>query len=172
MKPNKDQYFMDIATAVSKRADCAGFKVGAVIVLSERVISTGYNGTPQNVPNCSEGECYRCKNREAFGSGNGYDVCICVHAEQNAVLNAARFGIPLEGSSMYTTVQPCFGCTKELLQAGIQDVCYLSPWRAASPILQAELDRLQSKFPGGIRQLTNETISLRQGVGEKTLAES
>jgi len=159
MKPSKDQYFMDIARAVSARADCVGRKVGAVIIMADRIVSTGYNGTPENVANCSDGACYRCKNRDAFGSGNGYDVCICVHAEQNALLNAARFGISVEGGTIYSTVQPCFGCTKELLQAGIRDACYVDAWAAPNPTLQAELEKLQAKFPDGIRQLKMEASS-------------
>jgi dCMP deaminase len=157
--PSKDKYFIDIAIAVSKRANCVGRKVGAVIILNERIISTGYNGTPENVQNCLDGGCYRCKHRgEKFAPGKGYDVCICLHAEQNAILTAARFGIAIEGASLYTTDQPCFGCTKELLQAGIQDVCYLNPWDAPPEIPQAELDGLQERFLAGIRQFVYQDV--------------
>jgi len=115
-RPQTNDYFMGIALAVRRRADCTGNRVGAVIVKDRHIVSTGYNGTPAGMPNCSEGGCHRCAHREQFASGTGYDLCICVHAEQNALLAAARFGIAVEGSTMYTTMRPCFGCTKELLQ--------------------------------------------------------
>ena len=86
-----------------------------------RIIATGYNGTPRGFPRCNEEErgCMRCADRERYGSGSGYDVCICVHAEQNALLQAARLGYSADGAACYTTLQPCFGCLKELHQAGV-----------------------------------------------------
>ncbi|RME73790.1 MAG: CMP deaminase, partial [Planctomycetota bacterium] len=105
---------MGIALAVRRRANCLGSRVGAVLVLEDRVIATGYNGTAQGLPNCDEGGCERCANRTRYGRGQGYDVCVCVHAELNALLSAARFGIRCEGAAIYTTLQPCFGCAKAL----------------------------------------------------------
>lgn len=147
---------MGIALAVRERADCTGNRVGAVIVQDRRIVSTGYNGTPENMPNCSEGGCHRCANRDQYASGSGYDLCICVHAEQNALLAAARFGIAVQGSTMYTTMRPCFGCTKELLQAGVREVFYLHDWAHPDSTKQAEYERLQARFAGGIRQLEME----------------
>jgi dCMP deaminase len=152
-RPDRDEYFMGIAIAVRSRADCTGNRVGAVIVKDRRIVSTGYNGTPENMPNCSEGGCHRCAHREQYPSGTGYDLCICVHAEQNALLAAARFGIAVEGASLYTTMRPCFGCTKELLQAHVEAVYFLHDWIHPDPRYQAEYERLQSRFPGGIRHL-------------------
>src|SRR5580698_7264888 len=84
--PEPNEYFMGIAMAVRKRANCLGTSVGAVIVTKGRIISTGYNGTPENMPNCLDGGCHRCSNRDKkFQSGTAYDLCICVHAEQNAL---------------------------------------------------------------------------------------
>ena len=103
--------------AVRERANCLGNRIGAVIVRDGRIISTGYNGTPEDAKNCLEGGCHRCSNRDQYPSGTAYDLCICVHAEQNAILSAARFGIAIERSTLYTTMRPCFGCTKEMLQA-------------------------------------------------------
>ncbi len=81
---------MNIALAVRERADCLGQKVGAIIVLSHRIVATGYNGTPAGMRNCSDGGCIRCANRDKkYVSGSAYDLCICVHAEQNAILAAA-----------------------------------------------------------------------------------
>jgi dCMP deaminase len=153
VRPGMHDYFMGIALAVRRRADCVGNKVGAIIVKDRRIISTGYNGTPENMPNCSEGGCHRCANRDRYPSGTGYDLCICVHAEQNALLAAARFGIPVEGSIVYTTMRPCFGCTKEMLQTRIQAVYYLHDWIHPDPEHQAAYQNLQARFPGGIRKL-------------------
>ncbi len=127
--PNSDDYYLGIALAVRRKANCTGNRVGAVIVKNKRVISTGYNGVPEGMKNCLDGGCLRCSNPKGrFPSGTAYDLCICVHAEQNALLAAARFGIAVDGAHMYTTMQPCFGCAKELLQARISQVSYLHPW--------------------------------------------
>lgn len=153
VRPPLDEYFMGIALAVRRRADCLGNRVGAVIVKDGHIVSTGYNGTPANMPNCTEGGCHRCAHREQYPSGAGYDLCICVHAEQNALITAARFGIAIEGSQLYTTMRPCFGCTKEMLQARVEAVFYLHEWTHPDAARQAEYERLQSRFPEGIRQL-------------------
>jgi dCMP deaminase len=127
--PGADDYYLGIALAVRRKANCTGNKVAAVIVKNNRVISTGYNGVPEGMKNCLDGGCLRCKNPDGqFKSGTGYDLCICVHAEQNAIIAAARFGIAIEGAHMYTTMQPCFGCAKELVQAKIGKVSYIHPW--------------------------------------------
>lgn len=155
-RPDNDLYFMGIAMAVRRRADCMGNRVGAVIVKDRRIVSTGYNGTPENMPNCSEGGCHRCAHRSEYPSGSGYDLCICVHAEQNALLAAARFGIAVEGSTMYSTMRPCFGCTKEMLQARVDAVYFLHDWSHPDETKRAEYARLQARFPGGIRKLPVE----------------
>lgn len=155
-RPSPDEYFMGIALAVRRRANCLGNRVGAVLVRDRRIVSTGYNGTPVNMENCLDGGCHRCKNRDQYASGVGYDLCICVHAEQNALLAAARFGISVEGGILYSTMRPCFGCTKELLQAQIEAVFYLHDWAHPDETKQAEFARLQARFPGGIRQLPLE----------------
>ena len=132
-RENRHKYFMNIAIAVRLRANCKGNRVGALIVLDNRIISTGYNGTPENMVNCLDGGCYRCANRDkSYKSGEAYDLCICVHAEQNAILAAARFGIATAGSTMYTTMRPCFGCAKEMLQAQVRSVYYLHEWNPSA----------------------------------------
>jgi len=153
VRPDPHHYFMGIALAVRARANCRGNKVGAVLALEGRVISTGYNGTPDNMTNCEDGGCDRCGDREKYGSGKGYDLCICVHAEQNALLSAARFGIAVQGAVLYTTMRPCFGCTKELLQAKIDAVWYLHDWQHPDPEVWNEYKRIQAGFPHGIRRL-------------------
>ena len=129
-RPEPDAYFMGIALAVRARANCTGRRVGALIVRDRRILSTGYNGTPSRMLNCEEGGCQRCASPQSYPSGEGYDLCICVHAEQNALLASARFGVAIEGCTLYTTLQPCFGCLKEILQANVQEVCYLQPWES------------------------------------------
>ena len=121
-RPDWDEYFMLIAVATRQRAECLGRHVGAVLVREGRIVATGYNGTPRGFPRCNASEqgCHRCANREQYPSGSAYDVCICVHAEQNAILQAARLGYSLEGAHCYTTLRPCFGCLKELRQAGAE----------------------------------------------------
>jgi dCMP deaminase len=146
------EYYMNIAVTVSSRANCKGSRVGAVIVLENRIVSTGYNGTPEGMTNCLNGGCYRCEHRNEFGPGNGYDLCICVHAEQNALLSAARFGISVNGGALYTTTRPCFGCCKEMLQAKIYSVYYLNEW---IPTAQSrdQYEKLLRHFPGGVHRL-------------------
>lgn len=153
-RPGSEEYFMRIAMAVRARADCTGNRVGALIVKDRRIVATGYNGTPENFPNCTEGGCHRCAHRKDYPAGTGYDLCVCVHAEQNALLAAARFGIAVEGGSMYTTMRPCFGCTKEMLQARIAAVFYLHDWSHPELDRQAQYQQLQARFVGGIRQLS------------------
>lgn len=129
-RPEPDAYFMRIALAVRARANCTGRRVGAIIVRDRRILSTGYNGTPSKMVNCEDGGCHRCAHPDAYPPGEGYDLCICVHAEQNALLAAARFGVSVQDCTLYTTLQPCFGCLKELLQANVREVCYLRPWES------------------------------------------
>ena|SRR5579872_1325973 len=157
-RENRHKYFMNIAMAVRLRANCKGNRVGAIIVLDNRIISTGYNGTPENMPNCLDGGCYRCANRDkAYKSGEAYDLCICVHAEQNAILAAARFGISTAGSTMYTTMRPCFGCAKEMLQAQVRSVYYLHEWTPS-----AKEDVLKTAAQnGGIRE-AHDSLSRRR----------
>ncbi|MCC7145640.1 MAG: dCMP deaminase family protein [Phycisphaeraceae bacterium] len=152
-RPSREEYYMGIALAVRQRANCLGRRVGAIIVLNDRIISTGYNGTPAGMPNCLDGGCHRCAHREQYPSGSGYDLCICVHAEQNALLSAARFGIAVEGSTIYSTLRPCFGCTKELLQAKVREVVYLHEWLPGDAEVRQEYERLQANLTGGVRQL-------------------
>ena len=159
--PDWDSYYMGIAFAVREKANCTGNRVGAIIVKNNRVISTGYNGVPEGMPNCLEGGCLRCSNPNGqFATGTGYDLCICVHAEQNALLSAARFGISVEGATIYTTMQPCFGCAKELVQAHVEKVVYLHPWVPTD--VDPEMDQMKKAeykkitAQTGIRQLLIE----------------
>ena len=152
-RPDWHQYYMGIAIAVRERANCRGSRVGALLVRDNRILTTGYNGTPQNIANCDEGGCERCADRDRYRSGQAYDLCICVHAEQNALITAARFGISVEGSSMYTTLQPCFGCSKELLQARVAAVHYMHEWSPADDLSRPELRKIHGRFPKGMKRV-------------------
>lgn len=132
-RPTRDEYFMLIAVATRERANCLGRHVGAILVSDQRIIATGYNGTPMGFPNCDEGGCHRCAHPESYPLGQAYDVCICVHAEQNALLQAARLGYSVQGATCYSTLRPCFGCLKELYQAGVGAVRHLNDWTPADP---------------------------------------
>ena len=147
---------MNIALAVRAKANCLGRRVGAVLVKENRIISTGYNGTPEGMTNCLDGGCVRCKNREQYKASVGYDVCICVHAEQNALITAARFGIAVAGATAYSTMRPCFDCSKALLQAKVHEIHYLHDWRHSMDELQEQYLLIQSCFEGGVHQLQME----------------
>ena len=147
------EYYMNIALAVREKANCLGRKVGAVLVRENRIVSTGYNGTPEGMDNCLDGGCVRCKNRDEYKASAGYDVCICVHAEQNAMITAARFGISIAGGFAYSTMRPCFTCTKAMLQAKVHTIYYLHDWSHPIEDLQEQYELIQNQFEGAVRQL-------------------
>jgi len=150
----RDEYYMGIAIAVREKANCCGRKVGAVIVRENRIISTGYNGTPEGMTNCIDGGCVRCRDRDTYKASVGYDVCICVHAEQNALITAARFGNAIEEATVYSTLRPCFDCTKAMLQAKVKAIYYLHNWQHPIGELQAQYQLLQSRFEEGVHQVS------------------
>ena len=126
-RPDWDTYFMDIARVVATRANCSRRKVAAVIVKDLRIISTGYNGTPRGVRNCFEGGCARCAGDSPSGENLG--DCICSHAEENAITQAAYHGIALRGSVLYSTLSPCLTCAKMIINAGVIEVVYDSEYQ-------------------------------------------
>jgi dCMP deaminase len=113
---------MDIAHVVASRGNCLRRKVAAVIVKDRRVISTGYNGTPRGVKNCFEGGCPRCASNAPSGGQLG--ECVCCHAEENAITQAAYHGIALNGATLFSTMSPCLMCAKMIINAGIVEVVY------------------------------------------------
>jgi len=121
-RPDWDTYFMGIAKMAALRANCCRRQVAAVIVHDHRIISTGYNGTPRGVRNCFEGGCARCAGD--VKSGVALEECICVHAEQNAICQAAYHGIRTAGASIYVTLSPCLTCCKLIINSGIREVVY------------------------------------------------
>ena len=121
-RPDWDTYFMDIAHVVARRGNCRRRQVAAVIVKDRRLISTGYNGTPRGVKNCFEGGCKRCAGEAPSGADLG--DCVCSHAEENAITQAAYHGIAVRDSVLYSTLSPCLICAKMIINAGIREVVY------------------------------------------------
>jgi len=121
-----NQYFMEIASIVASRSDCVSRGVGAIIVKGNSIIATGYNGSPKGIRNCSKGGCARCKAKllGKIPSGEQLDKCICAHAEENAIAQAASNGIATDNTTLYCTHLPCVQCTKLLIQAGIHSIVY------------------------------------------------
>lgn len=120
-----DERFMDLAKMVSTWSTCVRDKrqVGSVIVKDKRVIATGYNGAPAGVMSCAErGFCLRDKLNIA--SGTRAEICFATHAEQNALIQAAKLGVSVDGSTIYVTHRPCVICTKLLINAGIKRIVY------------------------------------------------
>lgn len=122
LRPDWDDYFLGIAKMVALRSNCIKRKVAAVLVKDRRIISTGYNGTPRGVRNCNEGGCPRCNNLSA--SGKDLDECLCSHAEENSITQAAYHGVNIKDATLYTTYSPCLICTKMIINAGLREVVY------------------------------------------------
>lgn len=117
---------MKIAQVVKTRGSCVIYQVGAVLVQGRQIIATGYNGTPRGVLNCNEGGCARCAKKKSgiLQSGEQKGNCICVHAEINAILQCAYYGMSTKDATMYTTTSPCMLCAKEMINAGIRRVYF------------------------------------------------
>ena len=117
-----DDYFMEITRLVAKRSTCLRRQVGAVIVRDKRILTTGYNGAPRGLPHCSETGCLREK--MGVPSGQKQELCRGLHAEQNAIIQAALFGISIENAQLYSVTQPCITCAKMIINAGIKRVVF------------------------------------------------
>jgi dCMP deaminase len=119
-RPSADEYFMEIATVVAKRSTCLRNQVGALFVKSKRILSTGYNGAPSGLDHCDLVGCAR----EGVASGTRHELCRAVHAEQNAIIQAALHGISIEEATLYCTHQPCILCAKMMINARVAKVVY------------------------------------------------
>lgn len=116
-----DEYFMEMAKLAAKRSTCIRRQVGAVIVQDKHVIATGYNGAPKGIPHCAElGGCYREQNN--IPSGERHELCRALHAEQNAIIQAATYAQGIDGATIYITHQPCVICAKMIINAGIERI--------------------------------------------------
>jgi dCMP deaminase len=121
-RPSWDDYFMDITRLVAKRTTCLRRAVGAIIVKDKRILATGYNGAPANVRHCLEVGCMR--EQLKVESGQRHELCRGIHAEQNAIIQAAYHGVSVKGASLYSTTQPCSICAKMIINAGIDTIYY------------------------------------------------
>lgn len=122
-RPSWDEYFLEIASLVKTRSTCIRRQVGAVFVRDKRVLATGYNGAPSGLKHCDEVGCLR--ERESVPSGERHELCRAIHAEQNALLQAAQHGVGLSGSVLYSTTQPCVLCAKMMINAGVKRIVVL-----------------------------------------------
>ncbi len=122
-RPSWEEYFMSIARQVSTRSTCLRRQVGCIIVVEKRIVSTGYNGAPSGLPHCDEVGCLR--ESHGVATGERHELCRGLHAEQNAIIQAALYGTAVRGGTLYCTHKPCVLCTKMLINAGIVTVRYL-----------------------------------------------
>jgi len=125
-RPSWDRYFLDLAKVVRGRSNCLRQSVGAVLVQGKHIIATGYNGTPAGIKNCFDGGCERClhRHKNVLKKNERKDLCICIHAEQNAILQSAFHGARSKGAVLYSTIAPCAQCAKTLINAGISKVIF------------------------------------------------
>ena len=120
-RPGWDEYFMEMAVLTAKRSTCLRRNVGAVIVQEKHIVATGYNGAPRGLAHCGErGGCLRQK--LGIPSGQKHELCRALHAEQNAIIQAATLGQSIEGATIYITHQPCIICAKMIINAGIKKI--------------------------------------------------
>jgi len=122
-RPSWQDYFANIAMMVSSRSTCLRRRVGAVIVQNKRLLTTGYNGAPSGVSHCLDVGCLR--DQMGIPSGQRHELCRGLHAEQNAIIQAATHGVSIDGADLYCTNLPCIICTKMIINAGIKRVFYL-----------------------------------------------
>lgn len=128
-RPPWDAYFMDITFLVAKRSTCMRRAVGALVVKDKRILSTGYNGAPTGIKHCNEAGCLREELKVA--SGEKHELCRGIHAEQNAIIQAALHGVGIKGATLFCTNLPCSICAKMIINAGIKKIYYHSGYADA-----------------------------------------
>lgn len=121
-RPPWDKYFIDITRLVATRSTCLRRGVGALLVKERNILATGYNGAPSGISHCSETGCIR--EQMSVPSGERHELCRGLHAEQNAIIQAARHGVNIDGATLYCTTMPCVICAKMLINAGIRRVVF------------------------------------------------
>jgi len=120
-RPTWEEYFVSIAKLTSERSNCIRRKVGCIIVKDNRILSLGYNGTAKGTKNCYDGGCIRCNEKNII-SGMNLDNCLCIHAEENAMLFISLQ--KMKGSTLYVNVMPCLNCAKKIVQCEIKKIVY------------------------------------------------
>ena len=135
-RPEWDDYFLELAHVISKRSTCLRRKVGAIVVKNRHILSTGYNGSPKNIRHCEETGCLR--EQLKVPSGQRHELCRGLHAEQNAIIQAAVYGVSVDGAVLYCTNQPCSICAKMIINAGIKRIVLSDgyPDRAAEDLFK------------------------------------
>ncbi|MBN1573871.1 MAG: cytidine/deoxycytidylate deaminase family protein [Deltaproteobacteria bacterium] len=146
-RPSWDEYFMSIVDLISKRSTCLRRKVGAAIVKEKNILATGYNGAPRGLPHCLDIGCLR--EEQNIPTGERHELCRGLHAEQNAIIQAAYHGVSIRGATLYTTTLPCSICTKMIINAGIIRIVYKEGYedKLAMQML-SEADIELEKFKG------------------------
>jgi dCMP deaminase len=122
-RPSWEEYFMQIARLVASRSTCLRRQVGAVLVKDKNILATGYNGTPSGITHCSEVGCLRQKLN--IPSGERHELCRGLHAEQNAIIQAAKHGVNIAEATLYCTNSPCIICSKMIINSGVRRIVYL-----------------------------------------------
>lgn len=122
-RPSWEEYFMEIARLVARRSTCLRRQVGAVVVKDKNILATGYNGTPSGITHCSEVGCLRQKLN--VPSGERHELCRGLHAEQNAIIQAAKHGVNIADATLYCTNSPCVICSKMIINSGVKRIVYL-----------------------------------------------
>lgn len=154
-RPNWHQYFMEMSFLAGSRSTCLRRKVGAIIVKDNQIIATGYNGSPKHVPHCAETGCLR--EQLNVPSGQRHELCRGVHAEQNAIIQAAINGSSLRGATLYCTNQPCVICSKMLINSEIKIIYIAEPYEdelAQSMLREAGVEmNLVDRETGALKRL-------------------
>jgi dCMP deaminase len=122
IRPSWEEYFMEIARLVARRSTCLRRQVGAVVVKDKNILATGYNGTPSGIAHCSVVGCLRQK--LGVPSGERHELCRGLHAEQNAIIQAAKHGVNIAEATLYCTNSPCIICSKMIINAGVKRIVY------------------------------------------------
>lgn len=122
MRPSWEQYFMEITEVVAKRSTCKRRQVGAIVVKDKHILASGYNGAPSGLAHCLDAGCMREKLQ--VPRGERHELCRGLHAEQNAIIQAAVHGVQIQGGTLYSTTFPCVLCAKMLINAGIKKIVY------------------------------------------------
>ena len=121
-RPSWDEYFMEITHLVARRSTCLRRQVGAVLVKDKNILATGYNGAPSGVAHCLDVGCLR--EQMGIPSGERHELCRGLHAEQNAIIQAAKHGTNIDNSTLYCTTMPCIICSKMIINAGIRRIVF------------------------------------------------
>ena len=149
-RPSWETYFMDITERVATRSTCLRRAVGAVVVKDKRMLTTGYNGAPSGTRHCKETGCLREKLNIA--SGERHELCRGIHAEQNAIIQAALHGVSIKDSTLYCTNLPCSICAKMIINAGVKKIIYQTGYAddlSREMLTEARVEIIQYRQEGG-----------------------